>query len=107
MARPRGTGYLYRRGRVYWVKYSVNGRVYQESSCATQVAEAKRLLARRLGELAEGRFVGPHMERVSLRELCDDFVTDYQINGRRSLDKARRCVRHLLTFFGDAAPWRL
>ena len=100
MARPRGMGCLYRRGRMVWIKYSVHGRAYQESSRSTKVADATRLLQQRLGEVAEGRFMGPQAERVSLRELCDDFITDYQINGRRSLDKARRSVRHLLAFFG-------
>ena len=106
MARPRGTGCLYKRGRIYWIKYSVHGRAYQESSRSTKVTDAKHRLAQRLGELAKGRFVGPHAERVSLRELCDDFVTDYQVNGRRSQDKAQRSVRHLLTFlltfFGES-----
>jgi integrase len=37
-----------------------------------------------------------------LRELCDDLINDYVVNKRRSLQKAKRSVRHLLDFFKDA-----
>jgi hypothetical protein len=102
MARKRGMGCVYRRGQVYWIKYSLRGKPYLESSHSEKEADAKRLLKKRLGEMADGRFIGPRADKVTLSELCDDLLNDYQINGKRSLDKARRSVRHLLDFFRDA-----
>jgi site-specific recombinase XerD len=37
---------------------------------------------------------------VKFDDLGQDFVNDYRINGKRSLDKAERSVRHLQHFFG-------
>jgi len=44
--------------------------------------------------------------------LAQDFLVDYQINGRKSIDKAIRSVRHLQGFFGkmrarDITPHRV
>ncbi len=102
MARKRGMGCVYKRGQIYWIKYSLRGRPYLESSNSDKEADAKRLLKKRLGEMADGRFIGPRADKVLLRELCEDFLNDYRINGKRSLDKAQRSARHLLDFFGEA-----
>jgi integrase len=101
MAGKRGMGCVYKRGNIYWIRYSVNGESHHESSRSSKEADAKRLLKRRLGESADGRFIGPKFERILLCELCEDFLTDYRINGKRSLDKAQRSVRHLLGFFKE------
>jgi integrase len=37
---------------------------------------------------------------VKFEDLARDFVNGYCINGKRSLDKAQRSVRHLQGFFG-------
>jgi integrase len=39
-------------------------------------------------------------EKVRFEELAEDFLNDYRINGKRSLDKAQRSVKHLQGFFG-------
>ena len=59
-----------------------------------------RLLRQRLGQISEGRFFGLQPERVKFEDLAQDFVNDYRINGKRSLDKAERSVRHLQRCFG-------
>jgi integrase len=69
-------------------------------------------LKKRLGEIALGRFIGPDAERVTIRELAEDYLNDYRVNARKSLDKAERMVkRHdddgmeidseLMIYFGD------
>lgn len=50
--------------------------------------------------MAEGRFFGLRPESVKIKDLAKDFVNDYRINGKRSLDKAQRSVRHLQSFLG-------
>lgn len=101
MARKRGMGCVYKRGQIYWIKYSLRAHPYLESSYSNKEGDAKRLLKMRLGQMADGRFIGPRADKVLLKELCEDFLNDYRINGKRSLDKAQRSVRHLLDFFGE------
>ncbi len=44
--------------------------------------------------------MGLRPERVRFEALAQDFLNDYRIHGKRSLDKAERSVRHLQRFFG-------
>ena len=37
-------GMIYKRGRIYWIKYYRHGKPYRESARSTKEAEAKRLL---------------------------------------------------------------
>jgi integrase len=92
-------GHIYKRGSIYWIKYYRGGKPYYESTKSTKEAEAKRMLRQRLGQISEGRFFGLRPERVTFDDLAKDFVNDYRINGKRSLDKAERSVRHLHGFF--------
>jgi len=50
-------------------------------------------LKKRLGEIALGRFIGPDAERVTIRELAEDYLNNYRVNARKSLDKAERMVK--------------
>jgi integrase len=93
-------GHIYKRGNVYWIKYYRGGKPYYESTKSSKEAEAKRLLRQRLGQIADGRFFGLRPERVRFEDLAQDFINDYRVNGKRSLDKAERSVRHLQGFFG-------
>jgi integrase len=93
-------GHIYKRGNIYWIKYYRGGKPYYESTKSEKEADAKRLLRRRLGQIAEGRFLGLRPERVKFEDLAHDFLNDYRINGKRSLDKTQRSVRHLQSFFG-------
>ena len=59
------------------------------------------MLRKRLGELEAGTFAGPQVERIKVQELAEDFIRDYRINGRKSLDDAQtRWTLHLEPFFG-------
>ena len=104
MPRPRGTGsvYLQNGSVVWWVKYYRNGKPYRESTHKTNEREAQDFLKQRMGEIVTGNFYGPKSERVRIEELADDFLRDYRINGKRSLDDAEaRWKLHLKPFFGD------
>jgi integrase len=93
-------GSLYWRGGVLWAKYYQNGRAIRRSTRTAKETEAKRLLKLWEGEVAQGKRVTPHTDRLRFEELAEDFLTDYRINGKRSLDKAERSVRHLARSFG-------
>lgn len=95
-----GMGQIYRRGRLWWIRYYGNGELFRESSHSEKEAEAKKLLKRRLGEIALGRFAGPQADKVTLAELADDLLTDYQIRGRKNQKQVKSKVNHLLAYFG-------
>lgn len=112
MKRKKGDGAVFQRGAVWWIKYYRNGKPYRETSGSERESEARKLLKKRLGEITLGRFIGPDAERVTIRELAQDYLNDYRINGRKSLDKAERMVKRidddgketdseLMAYFGD------
>lgn len=96
-----GMGLIYQRGQVWWVRYSRNGQVFRESSHSEKEADAKKLLKKRLGEIALGRFAGPKAEKVTFSELAEDFLTDYRIKGRDARNKIRFKLKPLLATFGQ------
>ncbi len=101
--RKKGEGSIYLRADspVYWIKYSRNGKVFRESTKCTDPDKAGKLLKKRLAEIITGTFVGPKTERVRVSELATDFLRDYRINERKSIDDVQaRWDGHLKPFFG-------
>ena len=96
----KGMGRVFRRGPVYWVAYYHRGKEFRESSGSESEAKARNLLKKRIGEIGRGRLIGPVEEKVTFEEMSQDFLTDYQINGKRSLRSAKLSVSHLEGFFG-------
>jgi integrase len=104
MNRPKGTGCVYRRAgtTAWWIKYSRNGKAFCESSHTPDKRKAERMLKQRLAEIQTGTFIGPDAERIRLRDLADDFLREYRINGRKSVDDAEaRWNLHLEPFLGN------
>lgn len=100
----RGSGSIYKQknSSVWWVKYYRNGKPYRESTKTTDKDQAKQFLNKRLGEIATGTFYGPASERITVAGLAEDFLRDYRINRKKSLDDAEaRWELHLKPFFGD------
>ncbi len=96
-------GSIYRRGRIWWIKYYRPGdpKPIRESSRSDRRSDAERLLKWRQGEVVTGRFAGLALERVTVSQLLDELIEDYQVRGIRSL---RHCVlrinKHLRPAFG-------
>src|SRR5215470_14191424 len=112
MKSKKGNGSVFQRGGVWWVKYYRNGKAYRESSGSDKEITARKLLKRRLSEITLRQFIGPDAERVTIRQLAEDYLNDYRINGRKSLDRAERMVKRydedgkekdsvLIAYFGD------
>src|SRR5947209_3754204 len=97
----RGSGSIYKKRSVYYIAYyTPDGKQVCESAKTKDKAEARKLLQARLGQLAEGRYTGPAVERVTVGELIQDFLTEYEVNGRKSLPMVRGKVRnHVLPYF--------
>jgi integrase len=88
-------GYIYKRGTICWIKYYCNGKPYRESTRTTKKSEAKRLLKKREGEIAEGRISGLYFDKVRFDDLAENILRDYRINEKKSLLRTERSVRHL------------
>jgi hypothetical protein len=94
--RQRGSGSLYKQpgSNVWWMSYYRNGRQLRESTGTTDEANAGKILKKRVAQVTTGTHPGLAIERVRVDELAMDFLTDYKVNGHKSLDDAE-------------APWRL
>jgi integrase len=103
-----GFGQLWRRGNTWWIKYSVDGRVYRESSKSTDQRAAEKLLRARIKASGRGgRFVDPNKERrVTIDNLLDALALYHQQKGNRHslacrLEPLRRHLGHERTVTVD------
>lgn len=94
-------GSVFRRGRIWWIKYYRAGRPFRESSNSEMKTEALRLLRSREGQIVEGRFPGIRFQKVTFEEIAALYVRDYEINKKKSLIRAKQFVVHLGKFFRD------
>ena len=86
-------------GKTYWIKYYRGGKAYRESSKSEKESDAKRLLKLREGQVVENRFPGLRVEKVRYEELARDFINDYRVNGKKSIGRAERSLKHLKGYF--------
>jgi integrase len=87
------------KGKILWIKYYRAGKAYRESSHSTKESDARRLLKKREGQIVENRFPGLRVEKIRYEELAEDFLNDYRINGKRSISRATRSLKHLGAYF--------
>src|SRR2546422_155761 len=100
--RARGLGRMYKRGNIWWVQYWFRGKLHRESTKSKKQKAAKDLLQKRNAEMGKGQLLGPSVERTTFENLKDMLVTDYKINGRKSLERVNSSVKHLSAFFGES-----
>jgi integrase len=94
-------GELRQRGRIWWIRYSRNGKREEESSHSTQKSVAIDLLRLREGKIAAGSRVSAKMQRLRFDEAAADVVADYRVNEQSSVAEVERRIRkHLQPFFG-------
>jgi integrase len=96
----RGMGRIFKRTSVYWIAYYHRGKEHRESSHSENESQARKLLKQRLGEMSRGHLIGSSEERLSFEDLANMLLTDYEINGKRSIESVRLSIRHLREFFG-------
>jgi len=93
-------GCIYRRGKNYWIKYYRHGKQFIEATHSDKLEVAKRKLKEREGEIAKGKMPGVCFDRISFRELMEDYVRDYKINDKRTVIRAEYATKLLLEEFG-------
>jgi integrase len=92
-------GSLYKRGNTWWIKYYRNGKPFRESTGTDKKMVAKKVLERREGDIAQGKVPGIQFDKVTFDELAEEFLTEYKINARKSLDRAEKSIDHLKGYF--------
>ena len=83
-------GSVFKRNRTWWIKFYKDGRPHRESSGSTKKSDAERLLKLREGAVAKGEPISLRVERITLDELLDDVVLDYEANGKASIARVKR-----------------
>ena len=98
--RHRGEGRVFQRGPIWWIAYYHRGREMRETAKTTQRRKAERLLRERLRKAGRPDFIGPAAERLTFDDLAALYLTDYQVNAKRSQRDAERNVARLRAVFG-------
>jgi len=104
----RGQGRVFRpkaRGRetvFWWLDYSNGGTRHREPAHTASRSEAQRLLRQRLTEREAGKVIG-RPDRVTFQQLRELAERQYQLDGRRSLDRLNCAFEHLQGFLGTEA----
>jgi integrase len=83
---------------IWWIKYYRNGKPYRESTKSAKESDAKRLLRRREGDIANGKLPGIYFDKVVFDELKADLITDYEINGK-NVKTLKSRLKHLNPVF--------
>jgi integrase len=98
----RTFGHVYKRGDVYWIRYSVDGKRHRESSESGDIRKAEKLLAKREAELGLGAFVAPDVKRTTFDNLAQIIRDDYRVNGRKSAATLETQLHRLAAAFSGA-----
>lgn len=74
MKRHSGSGTIYPRGEIWWVKIHVDGRPVYASSKSTKHADAVKLRDKMLAKKSRGEISGGSPDKVLIGELLDDVL---------------------------------
>ena len=101
-----GSGSLYLRGDIWWVKVRVDGRPVYESSKSTKKSDAIKLRDKLLAQRHRGELSGGAPDKVLITELLDDVLkSDIKDSTRYVWEK---CIeKNIRPFFGKYRAQRL
>src|SRR3984885_12487416 len=101
-----GSGTLYQRGNIWWVKIRVDGRPVYESSKSTKKSEAIKLRDKMLAKKSRGELSGGAADKVLIGELLDDFLkSDIKPSTRYITGKV--IEKNITPYFGKIRAQRL
>jgi integrase len=92
---------LYKRGRVWWLCYTVKGQKRRESAKTGDKEVARDLLAKRRKEEERRRLGLPIASRMTFTKLADDYLASPVAKAKRSRDRDTWCMAQLKARFGD------
>src|SRR5919106_557300 len=85
-------GELRLRGNTWWIRYYRNGRRHEESAHTDKKDKARDLLKLREGDVAKGVPISPAIGRLRFEAAAADLLTEYRVNGRKSLEHVARRI---------------
>ena len=100
-------GRTYQRGNIWWIQYYGQGQLFRESTRSPLKSAATSLLKLREGEIGQGRPPALKAERTTFEELAGLFLQDYQIDGRKTLQRAQELTATLRKTFGRFRACRI
>jgi integrase len=101
MARPYGSGRVYRRGGSWWIAWCVDGKEIREPGGRTQRAASKKLRDR----VSQGDDYAPGQDRITVKVIVDDYLLHRR--ALRSIGKLRCHAVSLLAGLGDRRAARV
>jgi integrase len=84
-----------------YMKFYVGGKPVVEPTGTTKLPEAKKILRRRLGGIASGRYIPAEVDKTTFGQIKEMALNHYRANGRKSLDRLEDAIAHLSAFFPD------
>ena len=100
-------GRIYKRGQTWWIQYYGQGQLFRESTRSHLKSAATSLLKLRDGEVGHGRVPALKAEKTTFADLATLYLQDYQINGRKSCDRANELTDRLRESFGRFRACRM
>lgn len=94
-----GSVFKQKNGKSWSIQYYRNGKCYRECTHTEKKSEAEKILKLREGQIVQGHFTGLKAEKTLFDELAKDLIVDYEINARKSIDRAKLSIAHLDKFF--------
>ena len=84
-------------GRIWWMKYYLDGRSVRETTGVGKESAARRILTEREGRIASGQRVLPRADRIRYEEVATDLLQHYKTTGSRDLVELNGRARY--------SPW--
>jgi len=93
---------LYKRGSVWWMSFSYQGRQIRRSTETTDKKLAQRILDKVKGEIAEGKWFEklPGEDRT-FKEMMDKYMAEHSIPKKASSERDKASILHLSPFFDE------
>jgi integrase len=91
----RGDGMLYRRGRIWWLKFYQDGDVVRMSAGTADERVARKLLRDQTARVQLNEPLVVRAARTSYDEIRDDLLAYYRATGKRNLAEAGWRLTHL------------
>ena len=88
-------GSLKLRGRIWWLRYRIDGKEHWETLRTTSRELAEKKAAVIADRVGRGEHQTPAEQRVTFADLETMIRTDYKVRGRRSLPRLERALTHL------------
>lgn len=90
---------IFKRGQVWWMSFTHNGKQIRHSCETTSKKLAKEIFYKLKTQVTEGKFFDVQARDIMFDELCNDMIIDYKVNHKKSLNRAQRSINNLSLFF--------